>query len=176
MKGALDALVSMAEELKRRMVAADMAALAAEQAQKDLDDYAIRVIPDAMAQAGVTEFKMADGNVLKVEDKVQASITHENRPAAHAWLRDHGHGGVVKSALQVDLRGLEDHQIALLREVSNNIGATTEDIESVHPSTLRSLVKELLEAGTVLPSSIGAHQFKKADIKMKGRSKWASKK
>ena len=108
-----------------------------------------------------------DGCELLVKDDVQTSITVANRPTGYAWLRDNGHGAIIKVDLVVDARALSDTDRQGLRDLieESEFGVAVEDKESVHAATLKSLVKELLEKGTTLPPAISVHQFKKAELK-----------
>jgi hypothetical protein len=123
------------------------------------------VLPEAMELAGVANYTLSDGTTLMVRPDLKANITIENRPYAHDWLRLHGHGGVIKEAINVDVRTLTEEQRTWLRSAIMEFGVTPESIESIHAATLKSLVKELLEEGTALPPSINVFQFKKAELK-----------
>lgn len=175
----LQMLVTMAQTLRELTNEVADAEQALKQAQERLNKFQLVALPEAMELAGVGEYMMAGpqaqalglaGVKLVVKDDVKASISEENRPYAHAWLREHGHGGVVKAGFKVDLRALDDDDREELRKAIDAHGAVAEDVESVHPATLKSLVKELLEKGTTLPPSISVFQFKKAELKEpKGR-------
>lgn len=164
-------MVATLRELEAEVAAAEVA-LAAK--TKRLNDFQLVALPEAMELAGVGEYVLAGpqaqalglaGVKLVVKDDLKASISEANRALAHKWLREHGHGGVVKAGWKIDLRAVDESTIDLLKGAMRVHDIVPEDVESVHPATLKSLVKELLEKGTTLPPSISVFQFKKAELK-----------
>ena len=125
-------------------------------------------IPDAMGT--LTEIRLADGSTLSVKDDLNASVSEANRPEAWTWLREHGHGGVIKQAFEIDARGMDDKVRTKFLAGLAKLGLAPECSETVHASALKSLCKELLEKGIKLPPSFSIFQFKKATVKApKGR-------
>lgn len=161
----LQMLQTMADTLREKLNAVADAQAELERLTADLNHFQLIVVPEAMELAGVADFGLIDGTRLQVKDDVKASISIENRPYAHDWLREHGHGAVIKEAMLVDLRALDERTRSQLRIAVEDFGGQPEAVESVHPSTLKSLVKELLEKGTTLPPSFSVFQFKKAELK-----------
>ena len=165
----LQMLVSMADKLREKLNAVADAQARLDLLTADLNQYQLSILPEAMELAGVASYELADGAKLTVRPDVKASISVENRFYAHAWLREHGHGGVIKEFFEVDLRPLTDEQREELRKEIMKFEVIPDSVASVHASTLKSLVKELLEEGTALPPSISVFQFKKAELKEKAR-------
>jgi hypothetical protein len=165
----LQMLASMARNLREKLEAVADAQATLDQLTADLNRYQLGVLPEAMELAGVANYTLSDGTQLIVKPDVKANISIENRAFAHEWLRAHGHGGVIKEAYNVDVRTLTEEQRTWLRSAITEFGVVPESIESIHASTLKSLVKELLEIGTALPPSISVFQFKKAELKEKAR-------
>jgi hypothetical protein len=162
-------LVSMADKLREKLNAVADAQAELDRLTADLNQFQLSVLPEAMELAGVANYTLSDGTQLIVRPDVKTSISIENRPYAHEWLRTHGHGGVIKEAYSVDLRPLTTEERDRLRQEIMKFEVIPESIESVHASTLKSLVKELLEGGTALPPSISVFQFKRAELKEKAR-------
>ena len=161
----LDMLRTMVATLREKRRAAEHAAALAEQAAAELSSFELKTLPEAMEVAGVAEFKLEDGSVLTVDDGLKAAISKDNRDTAHAWLRDHGHGAVVKVDFIVDVRALDEKKRDKLSAAIAKYGVDAIPEESVHTSTLRALCKELLAKGTELPPSISVFQYKKAVLK-----------
>lgn len=165
----LQMLVTMAATLREKLQDVADAQAELDRLTADLNKFQLFTLPEAMELAGVASYELSDGAKLSVKPDVKASISIENRFYAHEWLREHGHGGVIKEAFNVDVRTLSQEQRDWLRSAITEFGVTPESIESIHASTLKSLVKELLEKGTALPPSISVFQFKKAELKEKAR-------
>lgn len=124
-------------------------------------------LPDLMNEAGQTELTTTDGLVVTVKDYVRGNPSKEQEPAAVAWLRSVGQGGIVKSRLTADLGKLPEDKVAAAEEALRAQGIR--DIargETVHPQTLLAAVREMLEEGKDVPLGIlGIQQMKKAEVK-----------
>lgn len=158
-------LVSRIRELNRDAL---LATQNLEAITADINRLTLIAIPEAMEAAGLTELKLKDGAVLKVNDDLKVNINAANQMAAYAWLRENQLGSIIKQQLHVDLRSLESADDPVLKELYEILEAhelTHETGESVHASTLKSVVKELLERGVTPPAAINVHQFKKAVLK-----------
>lgn len=104
-----------------------------EQRIKDLSE---RQLPDTMGSIGLTELRLANGDVISIKEDIYASVPKARSAQAFQWLREHNMGGVIKTENIVD----ESHFVRL-REA----GIPFETKESIHPSTLKALVREQLE-------------------------------
>lgn len=138
---------------------------ALEEAVADLNKLVLFDIPDAMELAGLTELKLKDGALLKVGDDLKVNISKANESDAFTWIRKEGHGMSIKESLVVDLRALEMDDRKKIVMAVNKLGVTPELEASIHHSTLKALVKEMLEAGKQVTTAISVHQFKKATVK-----------
>jgi hypothetical protein len=123
-------------------------------------------LPELMREVELTEFTMEDGSTVKVVDEVDCAIAEERRQLAHDWLVKNEFGGLIKTILVVSYdRG----DVAKAREdVLEIMKLTGRDValgEKVHPATLKSFVKEQMEAGKTLPQNLfGIHSYAKAKI------------
>ena len=67
--------------------------------QKQLSTIREHDLPDAMAEANVSELKLKDGAKVTVQPFVGAHITQAKAKDAHQWLDENGHGGLIKREL-----------------------------------------------------------------------------
>lgn len=112
-------------------------------------------LPEAMDAVNHSEFKTKDGRKVTVKDDVQASISKDNRPAAHAWLRDHNHEDLIKNQITVPLgKGLDNVATEIIGELKDRYGIEASREESVHASTLKAFCREQLAAGAELPAGL----------------------
>lgn len=117
-------------------------------------------LPQLMQELGIETFKLKTGESIEVKPEVECSISEGRRKAAHAWLLAHGFGGLIKTEVVVGFdRG--EHETAA--RFSDDFGG--ELIERVHPSTLKSFVKEQMAAGNAVPFDLfGIHPYSKVKI------------
>jgi len=108
-------------------------------------------LPEKLAQIGMKELRLEDGSKITIDNFYSTRITERNKEAAHQWLRDNGHGDIIKNQVSVSFGKGEDdtalETMALLKEFLQKDGNTPTQKESVHPSTLKAFVKERVESG-----------------------------
>jgi hypothetical protein len=92
--------------------------------QRELKNLVEIQIPAVMQELGIEEASLDTGESISVKEQIFANISQERQVAAFQWLRDNGHGGIIKRP---------------------------EPKDTVHHSTLKALMKELLENGTEVP-------------------------
>lgn len=162
------ALASVAQLAERqRTLESEIAETEARLAElkADLQRVSTGDLPTAMAAAGVRDFRTVDGARVEVQSFVQASIPKARRPEAHAWLHAHGLGDIVKHEITVRCGKGEDAVAELAKDVLTQAGLHPDDTESVHPQTLKAVVRERIESGELIPFDLfGVHVGDRARI------------
>jgi len=135
-------------------------------AQQDLAKVAGELLPEALAEHGLSELKMADGSKITVSQVVQAHISKDKQEDAFDWLRENDFDDLIKNVVSLEFGKGEDNQARDVMEALTNRGYWPQNKQSVHPSTLKAFVKEQLEKGSEIPSDLfGIFIGKKAVIK-----------
>lgn len=129
-------------------------------------------IPDIMSELGMEEFKLTDGTVISAKGDIKANITEANKPAAFKWLEEHDFDGIIKTNVAVQFGKGEMDDAKKAMDALKEAGFVGSMERSIHPSTLKSFVKEQLEkgsteAGDSIPiETFGIFEFKLAKIKL----------
>ena len=120
-------------------------------------------LPDLMQELGLQTFKLATGEVVDVKQDVECGISEERRARAHAWLTENGFGGLIKTEVVAKFgRDERDAAVACAEQIGGEM------IERVNPATLKSFVKEQMEAGRAIPFDLFAiHPFNRVKITSK---------
>lgn len=136
-------------------------------AKRDLARIETEDLPELMAEIGLTSVSLEDGSVVEVKQDVTCGISEDRRDAAHAWLIENGFGGLIKTEVVVAFgRGEKDAADEFSAEVIQLTGQHPTVKETVHAATLKSFVKEQLEAGVAIPfDTFAIHPFNKAKLK-----------
>lgn len=136
-----------------------------EKARESLREISERKIPELMDSLGMEEFKTSTGLKIKIKTSIRCSITKERQEVAFKWLRDNGHGGLIKRVVSVSFgKGEDESAEELFKELIVEYEGA-EDKAAVHPSTLASFVKEQLADGEDFPMEIfGVHRQRTAVI------------
>lgn len=129
-----------------------------------LKDVQTRELPNALTELGLSEIKLESGEKILIKPFVSASISAANKEAAHRWLREHGHGDIIKHSVTVDVGTDQDQANSALQALSK-LGLSPVDKEAVHHQTLKGFVREQVEAAQSLPLELfGAFMGQKSTI------------
>lgn len=128
------------------------------------------VMPDLMSQGGQSSLTTEDGYVVTLKDDVRGNPSKEQEPAAYAWLRSVGQGGIIKKVLVAPLGKMPDVEVLAAKDALAHEGIKEVAVlESVHNQTLLAAIRGRLADGKPVPFELlGLQQVKKAEVKAKG--------
>ena len=109
------------------------------------------IIPEAMLSMNLEQLKLDNGVKITVVDNIYAHISEAKKPEAYNWLRDNGLGSIIKNQISVQFDKTQDADAIALKSRLSNEGLPVTHQESIHPSTLKSTVKELVKKGISVP-------------------------
>ena len=104
-------------------------------------------LPQKMTELGMQDLRLEDGSRITIDMFYATRINKNNRDAAHAWLREQGHGAIIKNQVSVSFGKGEDDTALETMTLLEKEGLFPDQKESVHPSTLKAFVKERIESG-----------------------------
>lgn len=158
----LTALAVESKELGKKITEAEVAL---EELKAQQDRILMGHIPTIMATLGLEEFKLTDGSKVTVKEDVKCGLSEERKPAAFDWLRANQCDGIIKTAVSLAFGKGENEAVKKAMEALAEAGFEPSVSETVHPQTLKSFVKEQLEAGTNIPlETFGVYEYKVAKI------------
>lgn len=131
-----------------------------EVAKADLRRVEQEDLPELMQELGLETFKLKTGETIEVKPEIDCGISEERRRAAHDWLSANGFGGLIKTEVVAKFgRDERDAAVACAQQIGGEM------IERVHPSTLKSFVKEQMSAGKPVPFDLfGVHPYSKVKV------------
>ena len=104
-------------------------------------------LPQKMTELGMQDLRLEDGSRITIDMFYATRINKNNRDAAHEWLRQQGHGDIIKNQVSVSFGKGEDETALETMTLLEKEGLFPDQKESVHPSTLKAFVKERIESG-----------------------------
>jgi hypothetical protein len=132
--------------------------------KRDLDFLQTRTLPEALTDIGLTSVSLKTGERVEIKPFVGAHILKAKKEEAHTWLRENGHGDLIKVITKVDT-GRDLESTASVQKVLSGMGLVPSTDESVHNGTLRVWVREQVEAGVPIPLELfGAFLGQKSTI------------
>lgn len=127
-------------------------------AQEVLDDLTKKLrhvsevaIPEAMASVGMNSFELENGAKVTIKEDTHPSIRSNYTTQALQFLEERGFGSVIKDQITINLRKGEKPLSRDFAQLAANLGVNMSEKMSVHPGTLKSLVKEQIEKGVDFP-------------------------
>ena len=136
-----------------------------------VNELKTKIIPNKMAEVGLSEFATPEGHKLKVDDFVAGSLPKEPEARAKAVqaLEALGGGDIIKSELLVSFDKKEHNQaMALLDDLRKQGFVNSEVTSGVHASTYCAFIKEALRSGAeVNPETLGVFVGMKAKLTLK---------
>ena len=109
------------------------------------------IIPAKMSELGLESLTLKDGSSVKVKQLVQASIPVRYREEAFNWLRDNGHGDLIKNQVSATFGKGEDLSANDFIDKISSLGYEPTQKVWVEPMTLKAFVREQINEGSELP-------------------------
>ena len=124
--------------------------------KKMADDISSRVIPELLAEQGLTSLKLADGSSVTVKREYRCTLPKEDerRQSAYNWLRENGLGDIIKNNVIVTFGRGEDDKAQRLLDLAASNGFEPNQKSDVAWNTLTALFQERVESGLDMPSEV----------------------
>ena len=139
------------------------------QVKEKADKIASEIIPNMLAEQGLSSLKLADGSAVEVRKSYSCTVKKDNLDSAYQWLRENGLGDIIKNEVFVTFGKGEDNKAEQLLDLAVSNGYEPQQKSKVEPMTLKALYRERIEAGLDMPSD-SFHLFVKDQTKISRKS------
>ena len=139
------------------------------QIKEQADKISSEVIPNMLAEQGLSSLKLADGSAVEVKKSYSCTIKKDDVESAYQWLRKNGLGDLIKNEVAVTFGKGEDNKAKELLDLAEQEGYEPQQKQKVEPMTLKALYRERVEAGLDMPSEF-FHTFVKDQTKIGRKS------
>lgn len=117
----------------------------------------MQLLPEAMAAIGLNNFQMSNGAAITIKPFYQCSISDKDpelKNKALTWLRKNGVGALIKQKVEIALGtdSVKEHDLLVAFLEKKKLPFT--EAQAVHAATLKSFMKEQIEAGKPFPMDI----------------------
>jgi hypothetical protein len=138
---------------------------------EELKEVSENLLPNAMLEAGgLVSFTLATGESIEIKKDIYCSVPKEGFPEAEAWLRARGLEGVIKHQVTMLFGKGEDDQAVKAATLLLDNGFAPTDSKTIHPQTLKALLREQLGQGVDVPlKTFGAFEATKSKITLPKR-------
>ena len=137
-----DDLVSLEEQVRNK--------------KEEIDEISSRIIPELLAEQGLSAIKLADGSNVSVKKEFRCTLPKDEtkREQAYKWLRDQGLGDIIKNNIFVTFGKGEDDKAKQLLNLAAENGFDPQHKSDAAWNTLTALFQERVESGLDMPSDI----------------------
>ena len=137
-----DELVQLEEQVKNK--------------KEQIDEISSRIIPELLAEQGLSAIKLADGSNVSVKKEFRCTLPKDEtkREQAYKWLRDQGLGDIIKNNVFVTFGKGEDNKAKQLLDLAAENGFEPQQKSDAAWNTLTALFQERVESGLDMPSDI----------------------
>jgi len=122
--------------------------------KEQADKISSEVIPNLLAEQGLSSLKLADGSSVDVRKSYNCTIKKDQMELAYNWLRENGLGDIIKNEVAVLFGKGEDNKAEQLLSLAEQEGYEPTQKQKVEPMTLKALFRERVEAGLDMPSQL----------------------
>ena len=120
--------------------------------KEQADKISSEVIPNLLAEQGLSSLKLADGSGVEVRKSYSCTVKKDSVESAYEWLRNNGLGDLIKNEVAVQFGKGEDNKAEQLLTLAEQEGYEPTQKQKVEPMTLKALYRERIEAGLDMPS------------------------
>ena len=120
--------------------------------KQEADKIGSEIIPNMLAEQGLSSLKLADGSSIDVRKSYNCTIKKDQMELAYNWLRENGLGDIIKNEVAVQFGKGEDNKAEQLLNLAEQQGYEPNQRSKVEPMTLKALYRERVEAGLDMPS------------------------
>lgn len=120
------------------------------------------LLPQFMEENDFTRHDFSDGTTLSINTVYSGKMSD----AAYDWLKENNCEGIVKDEVSLSLPKGEGSMADTAMKVLEEAGLMPSRKQAVHPSTLKSFIKERCESGDGFPRDIfSVYEGKQAKFK-----------
>ena len=124
--------------------------------KEEADHISSKVIPELLAEQGLSEIKLADGSKVSVKKEFRCTLPKDQvkREQAYEWLRNEKLGDIIKNNVFVTFGKGEDDKAKSLIDLAVENGYEHSQKSDVAWNTLTALYEERVKAGLDMPSDV----------------------
>ena len=129
--------------------------------------YQSQIIPEMMARYDMSHIELRDGTSIDTITMVEGNLPTKTAIGKARmekrdellnrlndgldWLRNNGHGSLIKNFVTVKLGKGQDEQAGELKQFLLSHGYEYDADQTVHPQTLKAFIREQIAAGNDIP-------------------------
>lgn len=152
----LEQLATLANRMKEKQRAIDDLEKRLENEKYEYENISSKEIPILMSELRMKSFTLDDGTFFNVVPVLKVTAPKNKINEIEDWLNNNGHGGLVKTNIDVSLPRTSDKlpDITKIIKVLDTMGIEYEVKKGIHYQTLNKWGREMEEEGMVIPEDL----------------------
>ena len=148
----IQTLASYCQELQQKEDEISSLEAQIKKKKEEADKISSEIIPNMLAEQGLSSLKLADGSSIDVRKSYNCTIKKDEMESAYNWLRENELDDIIKNEVAVTFGKGEDSRAQELLSLAGQQGYEPTQRQKVEPMTLMALYRERVEAGLDMPS------------------------
>ena len=149
----IDQLTKLATRMREKEKTIENLEKKLEQEKYEYNTVSAHEIPILMSELGMRSFTLDDGTFFSVVPVLKVSAPKEKINEIEDWLNKNGHGGLVKTNIDVSLPRASS-KLPEIKHVLDNMGIEYEVTKGINYQTLNKWGREMEEEGMVIPENL----------------------
>src|SRR5210317_687035 len=150
----LDTLSSLCKELLEQREIVNTLEEQLKTAKEKERQLSEKKIPNKMSELGYSNIGLRTGEKIEIKPFYATKIPKDRVDEAFQWLRDNGHGDLIKNNVSLTFGRSQDNEAKSLVDELKNKGYNVNQVEKVEPMTLKAFVTDELKKGVSVPSDL----------------------
>lgn len=175
MNAAMEKPAASADLLERIRTAASELYAATQDATKKEEEFEsakskvlqlrTQALPQLLDEAGIPGLDLDESTRVERDTEIYCSISKDNQQAAAKWLRENNLGSVVKENILIPIDKGDTERVKRITKLLISSKISFAELSTVHPQTLKALVKERLADGKAIGTAITYHTQPVVNVK-----------
>lgn len=112
-------------------------------------------IPEIMNKAGIEKFTTSGGTEVSIKESIRASLTEATKEKAFEWLKNNGHGAIIKTSFLINIGPDQEKEFEKLKALKAlSKFPDKKEKGEIHHQTLKAFIKREMEKDKSFPLSI----------------------
>ena len=147
----IQTLASFCQELQAHEEEIQRLEATVKEYKEKADKISSEIIPNMLAEQGLSSLKLADGSSIDVRKSYNCTIKNDQMELAYNWLRENGLGDIIKNEGAVQFGKGEDNKAEQLLTLAEQEGYEPTQKQKVEPMTLKALLESVSRPASTCP-------------------------
>jgi len=153
MSDTINKIIQLAEEISEIDRQIEQLKVALKIKEDQFKQISSNELPILMSQIGLSRFALDNGLTIAVKPVLVVNVPKDGIEQVDTWLTKHGHGGMVKTNIDVSLPKTSD-KLPDIKQALDNLKIDYSIKKTIHYQTLNAWAREMEGQNMVIPEDL----------------------